>query len=137
MAEGVLEMAFIPYYNQLMEILSTDEDLRKSSKGIWKQIKHTTYAGAVGGAISGGPLGSMLGAIAGAIVGYMLVDDYDSMITVLKNMSNSEKERLVQKVQEVVGGTEIEPLNRFIGNQAQREVLLQLIQGLTKPLKVD
>jgi hypothetical protein len=34
MAAGVLEMAFIPYYNQLMEILSTDEDLRKSSKGI-------------------------------------------------------------------------------------------------------
>jgi hypothetical protein len=53
------------------------------------------------------------------------------MITVLKNMSNSEKERLVQKVQELVGGTEIEPLNRFIGNQAQREVLLQLIQGFT------
>ena len=67
----------------------------------------------------------------------MLVDDYDSMIAVLKNMSNSEKERLVQKVQELVGGTEIEPLNRFIGNQAQREVLLQLIQGLTKTLKVD
>jgi hypothetical protein len=67
----------------------------------------------------------------------MLVDNYDSMITVLKNMSNSEKERLVQKVQELVGGTEIEPLNRFIGNQAQREVLLQLIQGFTKTLKVD
>ena len=64
----------------------------------------------------------------------MLVDNYDSMITVLKNMSNSEKERLVQKVQELVGGTEIEPLNRFIGNQAQREVLLQLIQGFTKTL---
>ena len=67
----------------------------------------------------------------------MLVDNYDSMITVLKNMSNSEKERLVQKVQELVGGTEIEPLNRFIGNEAQREVLLQLIQGFTKTLKVD
>jgi hypothetical protein len=47
----------------------------------------------------------------------MLVDNYDSMITVLKNMSNSEKERLVQKVQELVGGTEIEPLNRFIGTK--------------------
>jgi hypothetical protein len=34
MAAGVLGMAFIPYYNQLMEILSTDEDLRKSAKGI-------------------------------------------------------------------------------------------------------
>ena len=134
MAAGVLGMAFIPYYNQLMEILSTDEDLRKSAKGIWKQIKHNVYAGAAGGVIGGGPLGAMLGGIAGAFVGYMLVDNYDSMITVLKNMSNSEKERLVQKVQELVGGTEIEPLNRFIGNQAQREVLLQLIQGFTKTL---
>ena len=35
--------------------------------GIWKQIKHTTYAGAVGGVIRGGPLGAVLGAIAGKI----------------------------------------------------------------------
>lgn len=34
MAAGVLGMAFIPYYNQLMEILSTNPDLRKSAKGI-------------------------------------------------------------------------------------------------------
>ena len=67
----------------------------------------------------------------------MQSDEYDSMINVLMNMSDSEKKRLVQKVQELVGGTEIEPLNRFIGNQAQREVLLHLIRGFTKIRKVD
>jgi hypothetical protein len=35
--------------------------------GIWKQIKHNVYAGAVGGVIGGGPLGAMLGGIAGKI----------------------------------------------------------------------
>lgn len=35
MAAGVMGMAFIPYYNQLMEILSTNPDLRKSAKGVY------------------------------------------------------------------------------------------------------
>ena len=64
----------------------------------------------------------------------MLVDDYDSMITVLKNMSNSEKEIIVQKVQELVGGIGRDVLTRFIRNQAQRVDLLHLIQDFTKPL---
>ena len=68
----------------------------------------------------------------GSVIGYMQADEYDSMINVLMNMSDSEKKRLVQKVQELVGGTGIEALTRFIGNQAQREVLLHLIQGFAK-----
>ena len=68
----------------------------------------------------------------GSVIGYMQSDEYDSMINVLMNMSDSEKKRLVQKVQELVGGTGIEALTRFIGNQAQREVLLHLIQGFAK-----
>ena len=68
----------------------------------------------------------------GSVIGYMQSDDYDSMINVLMNMSDSEKKRLVLKVQELVGGIGIQALTRFIGNQAQREVLLHLIQGFAK-----
>lgn len=131
MAAGVLGMAFVPYYNQLMEILSTNPDLRKSAKGIFKQVAYGACGTAVGG-VFGGPVGAMVGGLAGSVIGYMQADDYDSMINVLMNMSDSEKQRLVQKVQELVGGTGIEALTRFIGNQAQREVLLHLIQGFAK-----
>jgi hypothetical protein len=62
----------------------------------------------------------------------MQSDEYDSMITVLKNMSNSEREILVQKVQELVGGIGRDALTRFINNQSQRVDLLRLIHDFTK-----
>lgn len=131
MAASVLGMAFVPYYNRLMKILSTNPDLRKSAKGIFKQVVYGACGTVVGG-VFGGPIGALVGGFAGSVIGYMLSDDYDSMINVLMNMSDSEKERLVQKVQELVGGTGIKELARFIGNQAQREVLLHLIRGFSK-----
>ena len=33
MAAGLVGMAFIPYYNHLVEILDTDEELRKTARG--------------------------------------------------------------------------------------------------------
>ena len=131
MAAGGLVMAFIPYYQDLMTILSTNEDLRKSADGISQQVANPIFGTVVGGVV-GGPVGAMVGGIAGAIIGYMLVDDYDSMITVLKNMSNSEREILVQKVQELVGGIGRDALTRFINNQSQRVDLLRLIHDFTK-----
>lgn len=68
----------------------------------------------------------------GSVLGYWQADDYDSMIKVLYNLSDSEKEKLVQKVQELVGSTGIEALTRFIGSQAQREVLLHLMRNFAK-----
>ena len=61
----------------------------------------------------------------------MLVDDYDSLINVLRNMSYTEKRRLVQKVQELVGSMEIDALTRFIGNQDGRVDLLRLVYAFT------
>lgn len=66
------------------------------------------------------------------MLGYWQSDDYDSLLKVLYSLSDSEKAKLVQKVQELVGGTGIEALTRFIGNQAQREVLLHLIRNFSK-----
>ena len=133
MAAGVLGMAFIPYYNQLMEILSTNEDMRKSAKGIFKQVAYGACGITIGGVV-GGALGAMVGGLTGSIIGYMQSDEYDSMINVLMNMSDSEKKRLVQKVQELVGGIGRDALTKFIKNQAQRVDLLYLIQEFTKTL---
>ncbi|VDI20449.1 Hypothetical predicted protein [Mytilus galloprovincialis] len=124
-------MAFIPYYKQLMEILATNPDLRASAKGIFKQVAYGACGTAIGGCV-GGPPGALVGGIAGSVLGYWQSDDYDSLLKVLYSLSDSEKAKLVQKVQELVGGTGIEALTRFIGNQAQREVLLHLIRNFSK-----
>lgn len=124
-------MDFVPYFIQLMEVLPEKEDLKKTKKGIFKQIIYLTIGTTFGGVVDG-RRGAMVGGIAGAIIGYMQSDEYDSMITVLKNMSNSEREILVQKVQELVGGIGRDALTRFINNQSQRVDLLRLIHDFTK-----
>lgn len=55
-------------------------------------------------------------------MGYRLSSDYDSLITVLQELTDDEKADLVKKVQELVGSTTIEALTRFIGCQV-RDVL--------------
>ena len=65
----------------------------------------------------------------------MLSDDYDSMIQVLMNMSDSEKQRLVQGVQELVRDIGIDQLKRFIKDPTQREKLLRLIKSFIKTNK--
>jgi hypothetical protein len=66
--------------------------------------------------------------VSGSIIGYCRADEYTAMVTVLKNLSTSDKEELVRKVQELVGTTGIEGLTRFIGSQVQREMLLGLLR---------
>ncbi|XP_052099680.1 protein C19orf12 homolog [Mytilus californianus] len=124
---GIIGRAFIPYYNQLMEILSTNPDLRASAKGIFKQVAYGACGTAIGGVV-GGPPGALVGGIGGSVLGYLQSDEYDSLLKVLYSLSDSEKAKLVQKVQEQVGDTGIEALTRFVGTQAHREVLLNLIR---------
>ncbi|XP_063431151.1 uncharacterized protein LOC134713799 [Mytilus trossulus] len=132
--ESFIGMAFIPYYNQLMKILATNPKLKASAKGIFKHVAYGACGIVIGG-FGGGPLGALVGGIAGTVFGYWQSDDYDSLLKVLNSLSDSEKEKLVQKVQEQVGSTRIEALTRFIENQAQRKVLLHLIRKFSKDLQ--
>ena len=50
------------------------------------------------------------------------------MISVLKNLTDSEKENLVNKIQELVGSSSLEALTAFIGSQVQRELLIGVIR---------
>ena len=65
-------------------------------------------------------------------MGYKMSDDYQSMIEVLQDMSEAEKQELAKKVQELVGSSSIEALTRYIGGQAQRSALLELLRSAAK-----
>lgn len=122
-----LGMAFIPYYNHLMDILNTDEELRKTARGIFKQLAWAAGGTAVGGVFAG-PLGAMVGGMAGSLLGYHFSSDYESLVAVIRNLTEDEKQKIVQKIQELVGSTSLEALTQFIGAQVQREALLNLLR---------
>ena len=71
----------------------------------------------------------------GAAVGYATVDDYASMIKVLKEMSDENKERLVARVQELVGSTSLEALTSFIGSQVNRELFASAVREFASRVK--
>lgn len=68
--------------------------------------------------------------LSGAVYGYCKSDEYDSMLTVIRNLSDADKKRLVEKVQELVGSSALEALTAFIGSQVQRELLINCIQSV-------
>lgn len=129
MAANLAGLAFIPYYSHLMELLKTNAELRKTATGIFKQVAWAAGGTAVGGVV-GGPLGAMVGGVTGSWLGYKFSNDYDSLITVIQELTDQEKQELVTKVQELVGSISIEALTRFIGAQVQREALLTLLRNV-------
>ena len=62
-------------------------------------------------------------------------DDYESLITVLRDMDDERKKQLVEKVQGLVGSTGIEALTRFIANQVNREQFATLIRDFATQAK--
>ncbi|CAL1535576.1 unnamed protein product [Lymnaea stagnalis] len=133
MAADLLGMAFLPYYNHLMDLLKTNPELHKTGKGIFKQVAWGA-AGTIAGGAVGGPVGAMIGGLAGSLMGYRMSDDYQSLIDVMQDLTDEDKAELVKKVQELVGATSIEALTRFIGAQAQRSALLNLLRSAASEL---
>jgi len=131
MAAAFAGLAFIPYYNQIIDILETNNELKKTAKGIFSQMAYSAGGVMLGGAF-GGPVGAMLGGIAGSIYGFTRVDDYDSMVNILKTLSDHEKQELVEKVQALVGSGSIEALTGFIGQQVNRELFATVIREFSK-----
>ncbi|WAR00879.1 hypothetical protein MAR_025251 [Mya arenaria] len=127
MAANLAGLAIIPYYKHLMEIMETNEEIKKTSKGIFKQMAWAAGATCLGGVVAGPP-GALVGGIAGSLLGYMQSDEYSSMLKVLRNLTDEDKQNLVNKIQELVGSSALEALTNFIGTQVQREMLLNLIK---------
>ena len=68
-------------------------------------------------------------------MGYMYTETYESLLDVLKALSDHEKGELVTKVQEVVGSSSIESLIAFVGSQVNREIFINVIREFTKQSK--
>jgi len=69
------------------------------------------------------------------VLGYATVDDYDSMLKVLREMSEEDKERLVARVQELVGSTSLEALTSFIASQVNRELFAAAVREFASHVK--
>ena len=69
------------------------------------------------------------------MLGYATVDDYDSMLKVLREMSEEDKERLVARVQELVGSTSLEALTSFIASQVNRELFAAAVREFASHVK--
>ena len=72
---------------------------------------------------------------AGAAVGYATVDNYESMLKVLREMSDEDKERLVARVQELVGSSSLEALTSFIASQVNRELFATAVREFASRVK--
>ena len=72
---------------------------------------------------------------AGAAIGYATVDDYDSMLKVLRGMSDEDKKRLVERVQELVGSSSLEALTSFIASQVNRELFASAVREFASHVK--
>lgn len=119
-------MAYITY-ELIMEIAETDPNLKKTFQGVVHQVVYGATGTAIGGLV-GGPVGALLGGIAGSAVGYWTVNDYDSMIKVLQNMNDAERQRFVKEVVNVVGSSVPQVLRTFVQTEANRKLLLDVFK---------
>lgn len=129
-------MAYIPYYNQLIDMLETNGELKKSFSGILNQVAWSA-GGAFAGGVLAGPPGALIGGIAGSMIGYLRTESYEAMITVVKDLPDREKKELVEKIQMLVGEKGVDDLVNFIGVQEKRDKLLHLIQNYLNEMKKD
>ena len=88
--------------------------------GIFKQTAYGAGGTVVGGVLAGPP-GALIGGLAGSLIGYMAADEYKSMLKVMRNLDDKDKEKIVKKVQELVGSVGIEDLVKFINNKLERD----------------
>lgn len=68
----------------------------------------------------------------GCVIGYYRSDDYNSMMNVLRGLTEEEKQNLVNEVQDLVGSTAVEDLTTFFGSRARRGALLNCIRHFLK-----
>ena len=65
----------------------------------------------------------------------MRVDNYDSLVTVLRELNAERRQQLVTSVQELVGSSSTESLTEYIANQAKRELFVNLVNQFVSKAK--
>ena len=131
---SVLGMVFIPYYNELITLLETNKELKKSFRAIAKQAAWPAGLSAVGGALRGAK-GALIGGAAGLLIGYLCSDEYTPMIKVLKNLNDEDKEKVVKAVQELVRSSSINALTSFIQNPVGMKQFIKVLRDVVGDIK--
>ena len=116
------------YFERFISMLDGNRDIESSFTGIRKQMTYGLVFGIIGGLVAG-PLGGTLGAALGAYCGG---DDYPSLISYLKNLDDSQRERLVEAIQRLGGSTSGEALAAFLLISNNQILLLKLLLDFIK-----
>jgi len=131
-----MTMASNAYYNHIVQKFETDPELKKTAMRIFKHLAYTATGTTVGGVL-GGPVGAALGFVVGAGIGYWMVFDYDSMVKVLREMSDEQKKKLVGKTQAMIRSSSTEAFTNFIQAQETREELVKMVVQVTSEVKAE
>lgn len=117
--------------DNLVKILENNPNLKKSFQGILYQMSCTAAGTVVGGACFG-PLGAAAGSIGGAVYGYVTVSDYESMIVVLRGMSDENKRQLVARIKQLIGSIAVEVVTAYLNMQTNCDKLAKLLQDFLR-----
>ncbi|XP_060603436.1 uncharacterized protein LOC132756391 [Ruditapes philippinarum] len=133
-AYSVLALLALKYFERLLRIFETNPEIKKTLRGRAKQI----LCGAAGtgiGVIFVGPVGAVVGGVVGALIGGKIADDYTPLMKVLRNLSDSEKQRLVKEVQNLVSSALIEAVEDFVTSRTNCELLVNCVRSFLKTIK--
>lgn len=89
---STVEMAFVLSFHEMLRVLATDEELKKSAKGILKQMAWTA-GGTIAGGVFKGSQGAIIGGVAGCLIGYICSDEYKPVLRVLKNLRQHHRKK--------------------------------------------
>ena len=117
------------YFDELLEILKTNEELRKSAQGIFKQMAWATGGTAVGGVVLG-PAGAMVGGLVGSAIGYLASDEYTALIKAYENLNDRDKKKIVTATRKLVKSDNIVQFQRFIKDERNRKMFLKLAKEM-------
>uniref|UniRef100_A0A914XTV0 Uncharacterized protein n=1 Tax=Plectus sambesii TaxID=2011161 RepID=A0A914XTV0_9BILA len=124
-------VASLVYLNKVFEILTESREMKKTFIGIAKQTGYTASGAAIGGIVAG-PAGAFVGAVFGAWAGYATAEDYQSMVNVVRTLSDDQKYRLEQKIQALVGSVSIEQFVTWLQTEGHRQLLLSVLGEAVK-----
>lgn len=122
------------YYRGLMSILKKHEELKRTCKGLAIQGGITACLTFIGGVV-GGRIGAAIGTTIGIPLAFFFTDPYNSMLKVLRNLNDEDRQTLVEDVCELVGDATLDALAGFIMSGTNKKRLIDLVMTFTNIVK--
>ncbi|CAB3410466.1 unnamed protein product [Caenorhabditis bovis] len=116
------------YLHHVLQYAQKNHNLRNTLSGILKQGGYAAAGAGIGGA-AGGPLGALIGTLAAAIIGYSETDDYESILSLLRDLTPEEKNNLANEVKSMVGSSTLSDFEEWFKNFNHQEMLFKLFSA--------